>query len=161
MSIYAGYIDFCQRLWLLERGIWNGATCSGPAIYIYDIAAQTRSQEIGNRLIARIPIETHLYDDANGFQSIVVDSNNNECQNAVAYLANSFDNQLLVYQLATDRMYVYEHPSFRSEPSESRVVVGRVPYTLKRGLHALAIGPLTSKLSRSILYTTDARYCGH
>lgn len=157
VSIYSGYIDFCQRLWLLERGVWNGTRCSGPALYIYDITSEGRTEEIGRELIARIRINSDLYEDANGFQKIIVDSNKNDCDKAVAYLSNSFDNTLLVYHMSTNKMHLFEDSSFRSQPSETKVTVGRVPYTLKRGLHALAIGPHTSKYSRQILYTTDSR----
>lgn len=157
VSIYSGYIDLCQRLWLLEKGVWNGTRCSGPALYIYDIDREARTEEIGRELIARIPINSDLFDDANGFQKIVVDSNKNDCDKAVAYLSNSFDNTLLVFHMSTNKMHVFEDSSFRPDPSETKVTVGRVPYTLKRGLHALAIGSHTSEYSRQILYSTDSR----
>lgn len=156
MSIYSIFLDSCYRLWLLDTGVWDGRSCGKPTIYIYDIRPNG-DEDVGKKLFASFTIQSSMYYNAKGFQNIIVDVNKKKCHKAIAYVANTFDNTLLVYEMAEETIHVYKDPSFRSEPSETRVTVGGVAIKLKSGLRALAIGPIVSESSRKVLYSADGR----
>lgn len=126
--------------------------CSSPAIYIYDIRPRN-GEVVGSQLIARIPIPFGHVNDVNGLQNIVVDSKSRECHLATAYISNTYDQRLLVFQLENHLFRSYEDLSFRKETP----AVNARAIRLEMGLNPLAVGSLTSKNNRQILYAVDSR----
>lgn len=97
VSVYALRVDNCRRLWILDTGVdesgYYQEQCTDPSISVYDISSMEP------KLLRKSQVPNDLFNNATGFQNIVVYST---CEDAVAYIANIVDKNILEYTFSTN-----------------------------------------------------------
>lgn len=72
--------------------------------------------------------------------TINVDSRNNDCSDAVAYMADSFGFKLLAFRLQTRQFWNMNSELFRPYPDQTMFSVNGVNFELSGGIFGLALG---------------------
>lgn len=160
ISVNSLLVDRCDRLWFIDTGVLDYGetgddgdqplTVQRPSIWVVDISTkdlfliQRRFEFLGDT----VPTPA-------GLRGFTVDVRADSCDSyGVAYIANSVDNRIVVYDMQKeDAWYFEDHQSMAPIPGySSHLQFPRMAVDVSLGITDLAIGWRDSDRGHSIYY---------
>lgn len=148
-SVFRMAVDPCGRLWILDSGVTDVAnttrqTCP-PQLLIFDL----NSDEI----ILRYRLPDDQVQQNSLFTNIVVDVRDGKCDEAYAYMTDSWRYALVVYSLQKDRSWRIAHNLFYPDPITCSYTLHGIKWRWTDGLFGLALSPVDPETGdRTLLY---------
>lgn len=95
VSVYRTRVDKCERLWFVDTGVLeypnNPIIIQPPSIWVYDLKTDF--------LVRRFEIPfTNVRNDGHGIASLTIDIDDNNCDDAFAYLPDLVNYRLHVFR---------------------------------------------------------------
>ena len=148
-SVFRIAIDPCGRLWVMDSGVTDVAisprqTCP-PQLLIFDL----KTDEIMLRY--RLPDDQVKQDSL--FTNIVVDIRDGQCDDAYAYITDSWRYALIVYSLQKDQSWRIVNNLFYPDPLASRYTLNGITWRWYDGVFGIALSPVDPDTKdRSLIY---------
>lgn len=148
-SVFRIAIDPCGRLWVMDSGVTDVAisprqTCP-PQLLVFDL----KSDEIILRY--RLPDDQVKQDSL--FTNIIVDVREGQCEDAYAYITDSWRYALIVYSLQKDQSWRITNNLFYPDPLASRYTLNGITWRWHDGVFGIALSPVDPDTNdRSLIY---------
>uniref|UniRef100_A0A8D8M2Z7 Protein yellow n=1 Tax=Cacopsylla melanoneura TaxID=428564 RepID=A0A8D8M2Z7_9HEMI len=144
VSVYRVRADRCNRLWVLDSGVVDSLvtfeTKCPPKILIFDLR--------NDQLVRSITFPSEVLRLNTLFTNIVLDDLNEDaaggygnCDNIFAYISDSTNPGILVYDSRNDRAWRLSHPAMFPDPDFGTYSVAGDSFTLMDGIIGLALSP--------------------
>ncbi|KAI5699113.1 hypothetical protein M8J75_016456 [Diaphorina citri] len=144
VSVFRVRADRCNRLWVLDSGVVDSLvtfeTKCPPKILIFDMRNDELIRSITfppevlrlNTLLTNIILDDLNEDAAGGYGN---------CDNIFAYMSDSTNPGILVYDSRNDRAWRLSHPAMFPDPDFGTYSVAGESFTLMDGIIGLALSP--------------------
>lgn len=144
VSVFRVRADRCNRLWVLDSGVVDSLvtfdTVCPPKILIFDLRTDELIRSITfpkevlrlNTLLTNIVLDDLNEDAAGGYGN---------CDNIFAYMSDSTNPGILVYDSRNDRAWRLSHPTMFPDPDFGTYNVAGDSFTLMDGIIGLALSP--------------------
>lgn len=137
VSAFRLAIDLCERLWVIDTGfdgfLGNKTVYSTPSIIIFDLNT--------DQIIHRYNLKDTDQTDTSIFGNIVLDIDENNCDNTYAYLTDVLGYGLVVYSLSQNDSWRFTHNFFYFEPLLGNLYMKGLNYQMHDGIFGSALGP--------------------
>ncbi|KAJ6625913.1 L-dopachrome tautomerase yellow-f2, partial [Pseudolycoriella hygida] len=151
VSVYRPRVDNCGRLWFVDTGTLQYTfpenpnktihMLQRPSIWVIDM----KTDELVERFeMPEMP--------GHGLVSITVDVGSKKCGDAFAYIPDLLTFRLHVYSLRRNKMWSFEHPSFKFEEQYASFDVDSFQYTWRDGIFSIALGDRENDGYRAAYY---------
>ncbi|KAJ6638810.1 L-dopachrome tautomerase yellow-f2 [Pseudolycoriella hygida] len=133
VSILRSTVDKCGQLWFFDSGTYNSHSTNiqinKPSLWIIDLKTdkKVRRFEIANA-------------DDNGYASITVDSQGENCNDAYAYIPDLVRRVLSVYSFRENRMWTFKHNFFSFDPLLGDFNLNGIKFQWDDGIFSVALG---------------------
>jgi hypothetical protein len=154
-SVLRVSIDPCGRLWVLDSGVTGIAntpsqTCP-PQLLVFDLNT--------DEMILRYRIPDSQVKQDGLFTNIVVDVRQGKCDEAYAYMTDSWRYGLVVYSLQEHRSWRIDHHLFYPDPIVSRFTLHGITWRWSDGIFGLALSPVDRETDdRTLLFHPMASF---
>lgn len=148
-SVFRVTVDPCGRLWVLDSGVTDVAnttsqTCP-PQLLVFDLSTDD--------VILRYRIPDFQVKQDSLFTNIVVDVRDGKCNEAYAYMTDSWRYGLVIYSLQEDRSWRITHHLFYPDPVACRYTLHGINWRWTDGIFGLALSPVDPETNdRTLLY---------
>ncbi|XP_072941083.1 uncharacterized protein [Epargyreus clarus] len=135
ISVFRVYVDACDRLWVMDSGLadilGNPNQVAGPSLVIFDLKT--------DQLLHRYYFKVDDMKEDSFFANVIVDVDQNTCDNAFAYVPDLGGYGVVVYSLKQDDSWRVAHHYFHFEPLAGAYNVGGVQFQWTDGVFGLAL----------------------
>lgn len=134
VSILRSTVDECGRLWFIDSGIVDSYSSMStqmnePSLWIIDLKT--------NEKVRRFEIPNA---NGNGYASITVDSQVDNCDDAYAYIPDLVRRVLSVYSFRLDKMWTFKHNYFSFDPLQGDLNLHGIKFQWDDGIFSVALG---------------------
>lgn len=148
ISVYRTFIDECERLWVIDAGAINPSTnltqICPPKIVVYDLR---NDQQL---LQYEFPANQVKQDSLHS--NIVVELVNNQCQDAYAYVTDTWRYGLTVYSMAKGRSWRITSSQFLPLPQATNFQLYGVNFSWFDGIFGISLSPITTNSNERFLF---------
>lgn len=148
ISVFRLNVDVCDRLWLVDQGLndilGKREEQRKPTVQVYDLHTDTQVKEYF------IP-DGVLKPDA-FLANIIVETSKENCNEAIAYMADLAANSILVYSLKNDESWLVTHHFFSFDPLCGNYNIGGVNFQWRDGVFGLALSPVQKDGYRTLYF---------
>lgn len=157
ISVAKIQFDECGRLWFLDCGTAFEGTekeqfYRRPILWSFRLAV-TEDRRLTNRLFLRYELFTNI--THNGITDFAVDIHGDTCDEFHVYMANSMDNNIIVYNHEENEDYaVYDEALTPVKSDTGHMLLGK-EYPFMGGIHSLTLGELKERRHgyRNVFFT--------
>lgn len=148
MSVYRVHVDECNRLWAIDAGlidtVTNAKRLCPPKLLVFDLATD-------KQLFQYVFPEAQVKQDSL-YTNVVVEIHNGQCDKAVAYVADVWRNQLLVYDMGKQAAWLTANYLYNSNPHASNFTYQGFNFQWSDGIFGLALSKPTENPDDRVLY---------
>lgn len=135
ISILRSNIDVCGRLWFTDSGVFASHSTSKqinkPSLWVIDLNTNER--------VRRFEMPNS---NDNGYASIAVDSQVENCDDAFAYIPDLVRRVLSVYSFREDKMWTFRHNYFSYDPLQGDLSLRGIKFQWDDGIFSVALGQI-------------------
>lgn len=151
-SVFRMKIDECGRMWVIDSGrvdiMSSFVQKCPPQLVIYDLAT--------NKMLRQYSFPNSTYIATSLLLNVVVEVNNNQCQNAFAYFADCTGYGLVVYDLAGNRSWRVNSNHFYADPRWGDYHIDGSTFYLMDGVMGMALSPTMQSNDRVLFFHSMA-----
>ncbi|XP_037048820.1 L-dopachrome tautomerase yellow-f2-like [Bradysia coprophila] len=134
VSILRPTVDECDRLWFIDSGVVSSYSSTRqrmnqPSLWVIDLKT--------NQKVRRFEIPDA---NDNGYASITVDAEAENCNDAYAYVPDLVRRVLSVYSFREDRMWTFKHNYFSFDPLLGDLNVNGLKFQWDDGIFSVTLG---------------------
>lgn len=134
VSVLRANVDVCGRLWFIDSGMANShlsisKQINPPSLWVIDLKT--------NEKVHRFEIPNA---NDNGYASITVDSQVENCNDAYAYVPDLVRRVLSVYSFQENRMWTFKHNYFSFDPLQGDLSLQGIKFQWDDGIFSVALG---------------------
>lgn len=134
VSILRSAVDECGRLWFIDSGVVSSHSSmskqmNGPSLWVIDLKT--------NEKVRRFEIQ-NANDD--GYASITIDCNAENCNDAYAYVPDLVRRVLSVYSFRENKMWTFKHNYFSFDPLLGDLKLHGIEFQWDDGIFSVTLG---------------------
>ncbi|XP_055678985.1 L-dopachrome tautomerase yellow-f-like [Lutzomyia longipalpis] len=144
-TYYPNVDNFCNRLYIVDTGTLYYSPneiyyVQNPAVLVFSLPSNgCKSRQFP--IVHRVEIPNHLWKNPVGFVFITPDYQpKGSCDDVFLYIANIFDNSLIVYDYKRGDFWSFTDPSMKPVLAESNVSFKDGVYYIPLGISNVALG---------------------
>lgn len=153
-SVFRVNIDSCGRLWVLDSGQIDlqdsPKQICPPSIFVFDLQTDT--------LVARYIIPKRFVLQDSLYSNIIVDTQNEDCSDLHAYIADTWRFGLLVFRQSDESFWRFSNPVFYPDPLAANLTLHGLNFQWPDGIFGLSLSPIDQFNERILFFSALASH---
>lgn len=155
MSVFRVHVDDCGRLWAIDAGMVNTTSTPNlvcpPKIVVFDLTT--------DRVLLNYPIPQDIVKEDSLYTSILVDIRNGQCEDAHAYITDTWRSALWVFSWAKKRSWRASNYLMLPNPHACEYNFhNQLDYQWTDGIFGTALGLVNSQGDRLVYFHPMSSY---